>query len=109
MYIRGRKLKIAKRALALVLSSIMLISGCGCEQANYDDIVLIDPVSSANVTETVARRTIYDYEVLDGGVFPIITEYSAAIGMKAADIGYFPGQRVSVGNVLFSGDIVSRT
>ena len=105
MYIRGRKLKIAKRALALVLSSIMLISGCGREQANYDDIVLIDPVSSANVTETVARRTIYDYEVLDGGVFPIITEYSAAIGMKAADIGYFPGQRVSVGNVLFSGDM----
>lgn len=105
MYIRGRKLKIAKRALALVLSSIMLISGCGREQANYDDIVLIDPVSSANVTETVARRTIYDYEVLDGGVFPVITEYSAATGMKAADIGYFPGQNVFAGNVLFSGDM----
>lgn len=105
MHIGGIKLKNAKRALALVLSSVMLISGCGKNGAPEDEIVLIDPVSSANVTETVARRTIYDYEVLDGGVFPVITEYSAATGMKAADIGYFPGQNVFAGNVLFSGDM----
>ena len=105
MHIGGIKLKNAKRALALVLSSVMLISGCGQNGGPEDEIVLIDPVSSANVTETVARRTIYDYEVLDGGVFPVITEYSAATGMKAADIGYFPGQNVFAGNVLFSGDM----
>ena len=105
MHIGSFKLKNAKRALALVLSSVMLISGCGKNGAPEDEIVLIDPVSSANVTETVARRTIYDYEVLDGGVFPVITEYSAATGMKAADIGYFPGQNVFAGNVLFSGDM----
>ncbi len=105
MHIGSFKLKNAKRALALVLSSVMLLSGCGKNGAPEDEIVLIDPVSSANVTETVARRTIYDYEVLDGGVFPVITEYSAATGMKAADIGYFPGQNVFAGNVLFSGDM----
>ncbi len=105
MHIGGIKLKNAKRALALVLSSVMLISGCGQNGGPEDEIVLIDPVSSANVTETVARRTIYDYEVLDGGVFPVITEYSAATGMKAADIGAFPGQNVFAGNVLFYGDM----
>ncbi len=91
--------------MALTLSAVMLLSGCGKETGAQDEIVLIDPVSSANVTEVASRRTLYDYEVLDGGVFPIITEYSAAIGMNAADIGYFPGQRVSSGNVLFSGDM----
>ncbi len=105
MHIGSFKLKNAKRALALVLSSVMLLSGCGKNGAPEDEIVLIDPVSSANVTETVARRTIYDYEVLDGGVFPVITEYSAATGMKAADIGAFPGQNVFAGNVLFYGDM----
>ena len=105
MHIGSIKTKSVKRALAMVLSSVMLITGCGRNNAPEDEIVLIDPVSSANVTETVARRTIYDYEVLDGGVFPVITEYSAATGMKAADIGYFPGQNVFAGNVLFSGDM----
>ena len=72
--------------MALTLSAVMLLSGCGKETGAQDEIVLIDPVSSANVTEVASRRTLYDYEVLDGGVFPIITEYSAAIGMNAADI-----------------------
>ena len=94
-----------RRVLALALSGVMLLSGCGKNSGPQDEIVLIDPVSSANVTETVSRRTIYDYEVLDGGVFPVITEYATSIGMKAADIGYFPGQHVYSGNVLFSGDM----
>ena len=105
MHLAKRQFKKVKRVLALMLSAVMLMSGCGKNTGAEDEIVLIDPVSSANVTETVARRTIYSYEVLDGGVFPVITEYPAAIGMKAADIGYFPGQNVYSGNVLFSGDM----
>ena len=105
MHLAKTQFKKVKRVLALMLSAVMLMSGCGKRSEAEGEIVLIDPVSSANVTETVSRRTIYDYEVLDGGVFPIITEYPAATGMKAADIGYFPGQRVYTGNVLFSGDM----
>ena len=105
MHFERRQFKNLKRALALSLSAVMLLSGCGKQNNVQDEIVLIDPVSSANVTETVSRRTLYDYDVLDGGVFPVVTEYPAAIGMKAADIGYFPGQRVYNGNVLFSGDM----
>ncbi|MBP8968914.1 MAG: efflux RND transporter periplasmic adaptor subunit [Lachnospiraceae bacterium] len=105
MYFDSKQLKKAKRVLAMALSAVMLLSGCGKNADAADEIVLIDPVSSANVTETVSRRTLYDYEVLDGGVFPVVTEYSAATGMKAADIGFFPGQSVYNGSVLFSGDM----
>lgn len=105
MHLAGRQFKKSKRVLALLLSAVMLMGGCGNPAKPEEEIALIDPVSSANVTETVCRRTLYDYDVLDGGVFPIITEYPAAIGMKAADIGYFPGQRVTSGSVLFSGDM----
>ncbi len=105
MHFGRKQFKKVKRVLALALSGVMLLSGCGKNSAPEDEIVLIDPVSSANVTETVSRRTIYDYEVLDGGVFPVITEYSAGIGMKSADIGFFPGQNVYAGSVLFSGDM----
>ncbi len=105
MHLAGRQFKKSKRVMALLLSAVMLMGGCGKTSQTTEEIALIDPVSSANVTETVSRRTLYDYDVLDGGVFPVVTEYPAAIGMKAADIGYFPGQRVYNGNVLFSGDM----
>lgn len=100
-----RHFNTVKRMLVLGLSFVMLLSGCGKNAQAEPEIELIDPVSSANVTETAVRRTILKYEVLDGGVFPIISEYSTASGMKAADIGFFPGQSVFRGSVLFSGDM----
>lgn len=87
------------------LAALMLTSGCGQETVERQEIELIDPVSTANINERVARRTIYDYEVIEGNVFPIVTEYPAGVGMKTADIGFFPGQRVGRGSVLFSGDM----
>lgn len=100
-----RHFNTVKRMLVLGLSFVMLLSGCGKNAQAEPEIELIDPVSSANVTETAVRRTILKYEVLDGGVFPVISEYSTASGMKAADIGFFPGQSVFRGSVLFSGDM----
>ena len=87
------------------LAALMLTSGCGQETVERQEIELIDPVSTANINERVASRTIYDYEVIEGNVFPIVTEYPAGVGMKTADIGFFPGQRVGRGSVLFSGDM----
>ena len=84
-----RHFNTVKRMLVLGLSFVMLLSGCGKNAQAEPEIELIDPVSSANVTETAVRRTILKYEVLDGGVFPVISEYSTASGMKAADIGFF--------------------
>jgi len=94
-----------KRMLAVGLSFAMLLGGCGKTVHTEPEIELIEPVSSANVTEVAIRRTIQKYEVLDGGVFPIFSEYSTSTGMKAADIGFFPGQSVFRGSVLFSGDM----
>ncbi len=105
MIIGKRHFNTVKRMLVLGLSFVMLLSGCGKNAQAEPEIELIDPVSSANVTETAVRRTILKYEVLDGGVFPVISEYSTASGMKAADIGFFPGQSVFRGSVLFSGDM----
>ncbi|MBO4883124.1 MAG: efflux RND transporter periplasmic adaptor subunit, partial [Lachnospiraceae bacterium] len=94
-----------KRMLAVGLSFAVLLSGCGSPAQAEPEIELIDPVSSASITETAVRRTIRKYEVLDGGVFPVVSEYSTAAGMKASDIGFFPGQSVNRGSVLFSGDM----
>ena len=105
MIIRRKQFNKIKRMLVIGLSFAMLLSGCGNAAQAEPEIELIDPVSSANITETAVRRTIRRYEVLDGGVFPIISEYSAGSGMKAADIGFFPGQSVYRGSVLFSGDM----
>ena len=105
MIIRRKQFNKIKRMLVIGLSFAMLLSGCGNAAQAEPEIELIDPVSSANITETAVRRTIRKYEVLDGGVFPIISEYSTASGMKAADIGFFPGQSVYRGSVLFSGDM----
>ena len=101
----GKQFNKIKRMLVMGLSFVMLLTGCGSTAQVEPEIELIDPVSSANITETAVRRTIRKYEVLDGGVFPIISEYSTASGMKAADIGFFPGQSVYRGSVLFSGDM----
>ena len=100
-----RKIHRGRGLAAVGLAFMMLMSACGQEPVSAPEIELIDPVASANVSETVTRRTIYEYEVLDGGVFPVVTEYSAATGMNAADIGYFPGQRVAGGSTLFSGNM----
>ena len=105
MKIGKKQFNKIKRMLVMGLSFVMLLSGCGKTAQTEPEIELIDPVSAANVTEVAVRRTIRKYEVLDGGVFPVVSEYSAASGMKAADIGFFPGQSVFRGNVLFSGDM----
>ena len=68
MHLAGRQFKKSKRVLALLISAVMLMGGCGKTSETAEEIALIDPVSSANVTETVSRRTLYDYDVLDGGV-----------------------------------------
>jgi multidrug efflux pump subunit AcrA (membrane-fusion protein) len=94
------------KALACMgLAFVMLMTGCGQEPVVREEIELIDPVATANINERVARRTLYDYEVIEGNVFPIVTEYPAGVGMNTADIGFFPGQRVNRGSVLFSGDM----
>ena len=105
MMIGRRQFNKIKRMLVIGLSFVMLLTGCGNGAQAEPEIELIDPVSSANITEVAVRRTIRKYEVLDGGVFPVVSEYSAAAGMKAADIGFFPGQSVHRGSVLFSGDM----
>ena len=105
MTIGRRQFNKIKRMLVTGLSLVMLLTGCGNAAQAEPEIELIDPVSSANITEVAVRRTIRKYEVLDGGVFPVVSEYSAGAGMKAADIGFFPGQRVVRGSVLFSGDM----
>ena len=94
-----------KALTCMGLAALMLFSGCGQETVERQEIELIDPVSTANINERVARRTIYDYEVIEGNVFPVVTEYAAGVGMKTDDIGFFPGQRVGRGSVLFSGDM----
>ena len=94
-----------KALTCMGLAALMLFSGCGQETVERQEIELIDPVSTANINERVARRTIYDYEVIEGNVFPVVTEYPAGVGMKTDDIGFFPGQRVGRGSVLFSGDM----
>ena len=94
------------KALACMgLASVMLLTGCGQEAVVRQEIELIDPVATANINERVARRTLYDYEVIEGNVFPVVTEYPTGVGMNTADIGFFPGQNVGRGSVLFSGDM----
>ena len=105
MIIGRRQFNKIKGMLAIGLSFVMLLSGCGSAAQAEPEIELIDPVSSASITEVAVRRTIRRYEVLDGGVFPVVSEYSTAAGMKAADVGFFPGQSVNRGSVLFSGDM----
>ncbi len=102
---RFGKVHKVKMLSCIGLALVMLMTGCGQEAEVRQEIELIDPVSTANINERVARRTIYDYEVIEGNVFPVITEYPASVGMNAADIGYFPGQSVNRGSVLFSGDM----
>ncbi|MCR4791278.1 MAG: hypothetical protein K5871_00860 [Lachnospiraceae bacterium] len=97
-----KKLKVMS---CLGLSLVMLLAGCGNEPQAVQEIELIDPISTANINERVTRRTVYDYEVIEGNVFPVVTEYPTSVGMKAADIGYFPGQHVNRGNILFAGDM----
>ena len=85
---RFGKFNKIKKLTCMGLAALMLTSGCGQETVEKQEIELIDPVSTANINERVARRTIYDYEVIEGNVFPIVTEYPAGVGMKTADIGY---------------------
>ena len=105
MIIGRRQFNKLKRMLVVGLSFAMLLTGCGNAAQAEPEIELIDPVSAASVTEVAVKRTILKYEVLDGGVFPVVSEYSAGAGMKAADIGFFPGQSVNRGSVLFSGNM----
>ena len=102
---RVGKLHKIKTLSCIVLAAMMIFSGCGEQQQTRQEIELIDPISTANINERAVRRTIYDYEVIEGNVFPVITEYPTGVGMKAADIGFFPGQRVNRGSVLFSGEM----
>ena len=94
-----------KSLICLGLSFSMLLTGCGKETAAAPEIELIDPVSSSVLTEAVCRRTIYDSEVIEGNVFPVVTEYSTSVRMKSYDISYFPGQTVGNGSVILTGDM----
>ncbi len=97
--------RMKKSLVCLGLSLSMLLTGCGKETAAEPEIELIDPVSSSVLTETVCRRTIYDSEVIEGNVFPEVTEYSTSVRMKSYDISYFPGQTVGNGSVILTGDM----
>ncbi len=105
MFQKRSQLHKVKILFCLGLALVMLITGCGKEPEVRQQIELIDPVSMANINERAVRRTFYDYEVIEGNVFPVINEYPTGVGMNAADIGFFPGQRVNRGCILFSGDM----
>ena len=88
MFQKRSQLHKVKILSCLGLALVMLITGCGKEPEVRQQIELIDPVSMANINERAVRRTFYDYEVIEGNVFPVINEYPTGVGMNAADIGF---------------------
>lgn len=82
-------------------------SGCGAALTNAanKEIQLIEPVSAEATTQKAAKRDLYDYEIINGCVYPQITEYAFEQNIFMKNYMVIPGQQIKPGDVLVKGDI----
>lgn len=91
--------------VAMLLGGV-LVTGCttAYDDGRGDDISLLDPVSVAAPYATVARRDIYVSEVISAICCPEVTEIPFESDIHFRSYLKMPGEKVSVGDALISGD-----
>ena len=96
-------------ALAVALSLAVSVCGCGQEpeQAEPEDVELLDPVGVAAGYEAAARRNLYDADVYPAFVCPYVEEYGLESGFSFADYDAYPGETVKRGGALLHGNTES--
>lgn len=98
-----------KRILAAVLSSALLaasLAGCGKgpEEAQRDDVELLEPAGVGETYETAVRRNLYDAQIYGGTVCPYTEEYSLGQDMPFDSYAALPGDQVKKGQALIRSD-----
>ena len=110
----GKKMRIPLGkglAATLILTLVSgMLAGCGeaDRQESGERIELVEPISASVSTETADRRNLYVYDILEGAVYPEITEYSFKEDASFGEYYIFPGESVKSGTVLAKADLTDR-
>jgi len=101
------RMKNMKKSILFLLCAVMLLTGCGGEGTLEDGmaIELKEPASVAVNSETAMIRTIRDYKIYNGFVYPKTEEYGFGDSVTVAGTFAYPGDEVTEGTVLASSDI----
>lgn len=103
------KMKNMKKSILSLLCAAVLLTGCGGEGLAEDgmSIELKEPVSVAVNSEKAMIRSIRDYKIYNGFVYPKTEEYGFGDSVTVAGTFAYPGEAVTEGTVLASSDISS--
>ena len=101
--IKSKRIISACLIFGLLLAPAAVLSGCGEQQQEEQQITLIEPVGNVSGTEPVRRRTIYGAEVYEAMVDPRVEEYSYD------QARHFLSADVNIGDMVKAGDVLYRT
>ncbi len=108
----GKKIPFQKAISAALLLTLMsgILAGCGEEtqQVSGTELELIEPLSASVSTEIADYRNIYVYDIVEGTVYPEITEYSFEEDVTFGEYLKFPGETVKSGTILARADLTDR-
>ncbi len=97
-------MKMGKRIISSLLTTVLLVSMFGCagteDDGKKDNIVLEEPVGVTADYDVVTTRDMYFTEVYSSSVNPVIKEYSFAKDQTFKKYGATPGSEVKPGDEL---------
>lgn len=93
------------QAITILLCLLTGLAGCGgTQEADPEEIVLLEPVNANVTTEEAAYRNLYDAQVYQTTVMPWAVEYAFEEAAQVTDLRALPGETVQRGQVLVSAD-----
>ena len=103
------KMKNMRKSILFLLCAVVLLTGCGGESNGESgkSIELKEPVSVAVNSEKAMIRSIREYKIYNGFVYPKTEEYGFGDSVTVAGTFAYPGDEVTEGTVLASSDISS--
>ncbi len=93
--------------LILIFSVFLSVTACGSEKNEWEEVELIDPISTIGSFYSAEYRDIYNAKVYSGLVVPEIKEYSFDVSQTFDGYTALVGDGVQPGDVLIKGSVES--